>query len=159
MSAVMSGPLVLKLVVESCTLDVPTIPDTIRALSSEFREIGDEVMNEHPSYRRGLKATNSSYRFHYCTLCEKPYVYDGSWEGDLCSCRLLAVDGDDEQSRHAMNRESLRRMRLAAAAVGDPRDDSSFAGLPSPRLWGCSPFLTSWLSPLSWPPLSCSLRQ
>jgi hypothetical protein len=52
--AVMSGPLVLKIVVESSVLDLRMINDTIRSLSKEFQTIRDNAMVEHTSFREAL---------------------------------------------------------------------------------------------------------
>ena len=82
-------------------------------------------MVEQAWFRRGLKKVNSKFKFHYCTLCKKPYVVDGSWESDLCDCRLDA----SKVSEHDATREIHRRIHLQV--VGDPRLDPSFAGLSS----------------------------
>lgn len=113
------GPLVLEIVVSNSVLDLGVIGRTIRSLSTEFRVIGDRAMVEHASFHQALKKVNSEFKFHYCSLCEKPHVADGSWDdGDLCHCRL-------DESLHAQ--EIQRRMRLRA--VGDPRQDPLFAAL------------------------------
>lgn len=109
---------VLKIVVENSVLDLATINMKIRSLSKEFQVVGEKAMVDHASYKQGLKSINSDFKFHYCSLCEKPYVEDGSWVGDLCDCHL-------DESNHAQ--EIKRRMNLRA--VGDPRLDPSFVSL------------------------------
>ena len=121
----MFGPEVLKIVVENSVLDLLTINNTIRSLSKAFREIGDNAMVEHESFRQGLRKVNSDFKFHYCILCEKPHVRDGSWEGTLCDCRLDATSND----AGVVARETHRRTNLGK--VGDPRMDPVFAGLSS----------------------------
>jgi len=121
----MFGPEVLKIVVENSVLDLLTINNTIRSLSKAFREIGDNAMVEHESFKQGLHKVNSQFKFHYCILCEKPHVRDGSWEGPLCACRLDGPSSSDA----AVAREIHRRTNLGK--VGDPRMEPIFAGLSS----------------------------
>ena len=134
----MFGPAVLKIVVENSVLDLVTINNTIRSLSKAFREIGENAMVEHESFKRGLHKVNSDFKFHYCILCEKPHVRDGSWEGSLCDCRLDATSNDA-----AVARETHRRTNLGK--VGDPRMDPLFAGLSSKaKLIRLAQFATSF---------------
>jgi hypothetical protein len=129
----MSGPFVLKIVVENSVLDLWTINMTIRSLSKEFASVGDHAMEEHASYLVGLKKVNAEFKFHYCTLCGKPHLDDGSWEGGLCECRRLLEEEPSSSTNQAEStsrmREIQRRQRLRV--VGDPRLDPLFAGLSS----------------------------
>jgi hypothetical protein len=103
----MSGPLVLKIVVESSVLDLWMMNDTIRSLSKEFQTIGDHAMVEHASFREALKRVNFDFKFHYCTLCEKPHHVDGSWEGELCDCRLDEPPPSEQE--HATRTREIHR--------------------------------------------------
>lgn len=114
----MMSSLVLQIVVESSVLDLMMINEKIRSLSKEFRVIGSKAMEEHATYQKELMKINSGFKFHYCSLCEKPHVADGSWKDDLCHCHL-------DENLHAQ--EISRRTHLQV--VGDPRLDPSFASL------------------------------
>ena len=103
----MTRSLVLQIVVESSFLGLLTIDTKIRPLSKEFDVVGLKAMQEHASYHKGLKMVNSDFKLHFCSLCEKPYVDDGSWKvDDLCCCSL-------DENLHA--HEITRRIRLRAA--------------------------------------------